>query len=249
MAESVPWYYMWSENYRFFYEMMKDSVKEPNFQMCPIEIPQSQFDSELYQTEGKHFWHGSLIKVNTILDCLKKAKEEGKPYILFTDIDIIVKPGVYADLEPYMKEGVDMVFLKEGSTVNIGFMLFRVCEEVVNFWKEVSVKMVEKHEIDQLYVNQMLPSYSGKYAIFNDKAFTLSNMWDGTTEYKVLQLLCSCLGKEYNMAEKIFNAAQHIDVQPYMKYVNQEIIPYIYEFQDFLHRKYQESRNQAAVNS
>ena len=247
MTNPIPWYYMWSENYRFFYEILKDYVKESEFIMSPIEIPQERFDSELYQSEDKHFWHGSLIKVNAVIDSLTESQKNGHPYILFTDIDIIVKPGIYAEMKPYMESGIDMVYLKEGSTVNIGFMLLRVCSEVIDFWNQVRLKMIDNVGIDQNYINKMLPNYSGKHGTFDDQVFTLSNMWNRTTEYKVLQLLCSCLGKEYNMAEKIFSAAQHINVEPYMKYVKPDIIPYIYAFQEYIYRQHKQGEH--AVNS
>ena len=244
---SIPWFYMWSEGYRVFYEIMKDTVKEDAFIMKPIEIPQSRFDSELYQVEGGHFWEGSLIKVQTLISSLESAIESNNPYILFTDIDLVVKPGVYDVLKPYMDNQYDMVFLKEGGHLNIGFILLRATPDVLKYWKEIEVLVREKGGLDQTYVNQTIERFPGKYTHFDEQIITCSNTWDCSSPYVVLQVLCSCLGKEFNMAEKIFSSAQHHDIQPYMQYVPETIYPFIYRFQELLYESHQEIK--AAPNS
>jgi hypothetical protein len=231
---------MWSESYRIFHEMMKDFIKDPEFVAKPLEIPQSRFDSELYKVDGKHFWEGSLIKVDSLLACLRDASANKDRYILFTDIDLIVKPGVYKALEPYMKEDYDMVFLKEDAHLNIGFLLLKPTEEVIEYWEMIRKKMIETPGLDQNYVNETIHSFSGRFTHFDENIFTCSSTWDTTTNYVVMQVLCSCLGKEFNMAEKIFTMAQNIEMQPYMQYVKPEIIPYIYEFQEYLFRSHQD---------
>lgn len=238
--EQIPWYYMWSKSYHLFYELLKDSVKEPEFTMTPIEVEQSRFDSELYQIQGEHFWQGSLIKVDTLLECLKTATDEGKPYILFTDIDIIVKPGVFAGIKPYMDDQYDMVFLKEGDHMNIGFLLLRVIPDVIAFWQQIRSLVQESGGLDQSCVNQTLPGFNGKHTSFDNQIFACTNTWDRSKPFVVLQLLCSRFGrdqgveKECNMAEKIFSAAQLVNMEPYMKYVDPSIIPFIYKVQEII---------------
>ena len=216
----IPWYYIWSENYRIFHEIMKDSIKYPEFELSPIEIPQERFDSELYKNEGQHFWYKSLIKVDTILDCLKKGHEQSKPYILFTDIDIVVRENIYKDVKGFMDKSVDMVFMKEGSIMNIGFMLLRVSDEVYSFWQLIRSKMIEKDGLDQIYVNAELPCYRGKYTCFNENDFILSNRWNvnNTPTYKVIQVLCSNPDKVCNMVEKMLSMCVLMDMRPYMKH-------------------------------
>ena len=230
----VPWYFMWSENYRFFYEILKDRMKEPEMELRPIEIPQSRFDSELYQyseDKAKHFWHGSFIKVDCVIKSLEECEE---PYMLFSDIDIITQPGVYAGLKPYMEEGYDMVYLKEGEHTNIGFMLLKK-EPGLKFWRAVKQAMIDDLELDQYYVNRLLPKFEGKWGHFSQDIFLCSNGWQGQKSWAMIQLLCSCLSKEFNMAEKVFYMAQHINnLNDYMPYVKPEIIPYIYKFQELL---------------
>jgi hypothetical protein len=219
---------------------MKDFIKDPEFVLKPLEIPQSRFDSELYKVDGKHFWQGSLIKLDTLLECLKEGIANKDPYILFTDIDLIVKPGVYKALELYLEGDYDMVFLKEDTHLNIGFMLLKANEKVIEYWTMIRRKMIEHSGLDQEYVNQTIHSFSGRFTHFDENIFTCSSTWDTTTNYVVMQVLCSNLGKEFNMAEKIFTMAQNMEMQPYMQYVKPEIIPYIYEFQDYLFRSHQE---------
>lgn len=235
---SIPWYYMWSDTYKFFHELFKDSMKESEFQVHPIYIPQERFDAELYKS-SIHFWYGSFIKVDTILECLEAAKE---PYIVFSDIDIVVQGSVHDMIKPYMEKGVDMVYMKEGETANIGFMLLRVCPEVIGFWKRVKESMLQSMDLDQNYVNILLKTYDGSAEYFPSELCLNSNYHDAEKPYTVLQLVCSCLGKQYNIAEKIFYAAQYKDIQPYMKYVNEDTIPFIYDIQEILIRTYAEMR-------
>ena len=228
----IPWYYIWSDNYRIFHEIMKDSIKYPEFELSPIEIPQERFDSELYSKEGSHFWRGSCIKLNYILECLKKAKEESKPYILFTDIDIIVRANIYSDLIPYMDNQDDMVFIKEGNGINFGFMFLRACDKVIDFMDKViyHLKYVDKELMDQQCVNKLLVSYTGKYTCFDENYFTLSNVWNGSLSCKVIQVLCDGLIKEYNIIEKIVCISQLINIKPYMKYISAESMQKIEQF-------------------
>lgn len=242
---TLAWYYMWSDNYRFFHEIVKDSVKDSQISLKPIEIAQSRFDRELYKVEGKHHWEGSCIKIDLLLDKLHEAAGNNEPYILFTDVDLIVKAGVYSALMSYIDDDYDMVFLKEGEQLNIGFLLLKTSKVTIDFWKSIRRMMVEKEGWDQAYVNQAISTFSGSHTVFDDQIFTCSNTWNGRTDFVIMQVLCSCLGKELNMAEKIFSSAQHIDVQPYMKYVKEDIIPYIYRFQEILARSHQEMKKDA----
>jgi len=246
---TIPFYFMWSKEYRFFYEILKATVKDSRLPLMPIEIDQSVFDRELYQIENEHFWQGSLIKVNTILDTLNTASSK---YIIFSDIDCIFKAKLYDTILPYIEAENDIVYLKESRHINIGFMLFRVCPEVISFWELIKAKMIENPTLDQKYVNELMVDYPGKWSCFDDQLFACSNTWDGKTDFAMLQLLCSCLGKEFNMAEKIFYSAQHINIEPYMQYVKPEIIPFIYRFQEILvrsHKKEDESKTNSAVNT
>jgi hypothetical protein len=236
---------MWSEDYRMFYEMIKDQIKDSRLPLVPMEIDQAVFNKDLYQIKDQHFWRGSLIKVDAILNVLKAATPDS--YIIFTDIDCIFKPTLYNAVLPYIEAGNDMCFLIESNHVNIGFMLFRVCLDVITFWEMIRAKMIENPILDQTYVQELLPNYLGKWCFFDDQLLSCSNMWKAEKPFAMIQLLCSCLGKELNMAEKIFYAAQHINMEPYMKFVKPDIIPFIYKFQEILMES--QKRQRAAANT
>jgi len=240
----ISWYYMWSDKYRIFHELLQETMKEPEFTLSPIYIEQSVFDMELYKDTTKHAWDSSLIKVNSILDSLNN---ESGSYLLFTDIDIVIKPTVYKNIKQYMDDGQTIVFLEEGNHLNIGFMLMKVCPEVVDFWTSVKNNILHTPGLDQDYVNSLIKLYKGKWTKFHNQQFTCSNTWDQTTEFSILQTLSSCLGKEFDFAEKIFSVAQFIDINKHMQYVPQNIIPYIEQFQELVFRSHQELSS--AVNS
>jgi len=232
---SVPWYYMWSEKYRFFHELFNNTMKEPEFIVNPIHIDQSFFDKNLHQTEGTHAWNGCTLKIDLLIERLETSSH---PYILFTDIDIIAKNNIYKNLKPHIDSDEDMVFLQEGGHLNIGFILLKVSKEVIDFWKLVKSKMLETPAHDQQYVNDLIKIYRGKWGKFDQQIFTCSNLWDCTTEFSIMQLVSSDLGKDFDLAEKIFCTAQQIEVQDYMQYVPQDIIPFIYRFQELLYQSY-----------
>ena len=235
----IPWYYMWSQKYVFFHHLLQDEMKDSGLRFEPIFIDQAVFDKNLYQLEG-HPWTGSNLKVDTIIETLKKAEQNKDPYILFTDIDIVVKSGIYDKLQPYIEAGTSMVFLKEGEHLNIGFMLFKVCPDVLAFWELVKAKVSEGPTVlDQSYVNNLVNEFPGMWSHFDRQTFTCTNIWDGKTPFVMIQLLSSCLGKEFDFAEKIFYAAQYTQIENYMKYVPEDIVPFIYRFQEILVRSHQ----------
>jgi hypothetical protein len=222
-------------------------MKEPELKLCPIEIPQDRFDSELYQHEvekGRHFWYGSYIKVNAVIESLEKATTD---YIIFSDIDIVVKPGVYGVLKTYMDNEYDMVYLAEGTWCNIGFMLMRTNGKALEFWKSVRSAMEAEMDLDQKYVNKLIETFDGRWGKFELKDMICMNEWDGESPFKILQLLCSNLSKEYNMAEKIFYMAQQMELNEYMQYLDEDILPYIYGFQEILMRQWAREKENAST--
>ena len=231
---SIPWYYMWSEKYRFFHELFLDTMKEPEFLVTPIHIDQSYFDSNLYKIEGKHSWNGCSLKIDLLIDRLETASSS---YIIFSDIDIIAKDNIYKNLKVHIDNNDTMVFLQEGSegnNINIGFILLKVCPEVIEFWKLVKTKMNEIPGHDQEYTNNLIKEYKGKWTRFHDQIFTCSNIWKGRIPFSIMQPLSSCLGKEFDFAEKIYSSGQVCDIQKYVQYIPPNIIPYVLKFQELI---------------
>jgi len=228
---------MWSQKYAFFHHMLQNDMKDSELTLEPIFIEQSFFDAKLHQKEGDHAWSGCSMKIDLLIDKLKAAKE---PYILFTDVDVVVKPGIYTKLKDHMDKGDTMVFLKEGEHLNIGFVLLKVCSEVLDFWELVKATIDDKGGHDQAHVNDLIKGYPATWTTF-DRLFCCSNTWDGGP-FLVIQPLCSNLGKEFNFAEKVFYAAQYTNVETYMKYVPEDIVPFIYRFQEILIRSHQQAK-------
>ena len=228
MAASVPWYYIWTKEKTFFNEMIKTEIKESNLCLESIFVDQPTMTT----------------RVDMLLQRLRDNLDKA-PYILFTDVDIIIKPGLYDALAPYLASDSSMVFLNEGSGVNLGCMILKVCSEVIAFWERVQGAMAEKSSSDTVSVNELLPDYNGKWSQFDNQIFISNNTWNGISPFIVLYFLSSGASNELHFAEKIFYSAQHMNVDPYMKYVPEEIIPFIYTFQELLFKSYQEAKKEA----
>ena len=235
MSSQIPWYYKWTESERFFHEIMRATVSaQPEFELRPILNDEN--------------------KVDTIIHALIECQAKSNQYMLFTSNDLIVKPGVYAALKQHIDAGNEMTFLNDDCNGSMGFMLLKVTQEVIGFWKTVRSGMGDKTELDELSA-EVLASYPGSWAYLDHKVFTFTNTIDPLQSYVVLQLPSSRIGvdegleKEFGAAEKIFVAAQHMDVEPYMQYVSEDIIPFIYRFQEIIIRTYQESKKDISVVS
>ena len=107
-----------------------------------------------------------------------------------------------------------------------------VCKEVIDFWKNIR-EMVRQGGLDQDHVNDVMPTYSLPWGKFDDKAFTCSNRWDGT-KFSVIQTLSSTVSKEDDIAEKIYSFSLFLNVEPYMKYVPETILPYVAKIQQIV---------------
>jgi len=232
---------MISDDYRVFKEILQDSVKEP-FEFISIDIPQGRLNSELYKSQkvipDSKPWNNSRIRIESILLSLYESRES--QYLLFTDVDILVRPGLHDALKPYMQDGYEMVFSKKDDGIlGLNFMLLKISEVVKEFWSDIHTQMQNVEGLDRDFVNKSIKNFQGKYTTFDEQVFTTPTRWNQKAEYIMMHMDCSQLGKELNMAEKLFNMAQHIVLEPYMQYVNEDIIPYIYEFQELLYKSHQ----------
>jgi hypothetical protein len=240
VKEMIPWHCMISDDYRVFKEIINDSVKE-SFELIFYDIPQGRLNSELYRFEAltkSQPWKNSQIRIEHILLSLYESRESD--YLLFTDIDILVRPGLHAALKPYMQDGYDMVFSKKhNGALGLNFMLLKTSEVVKEFWSDILKQMHNLEGLDRDFVNESIKTFQGKYTSFDEQLFTTPTTWNQKADYIIMHMDCSQLGKELNMAEKLFNMAQHIVLEPYMQYVNEDIIPYIYEFQELLYKSHQ----------
>ena len=126
-----------------------------------------------------------------------------------------------------------MVFLDDESKPCSSLMLLKVCPEVIDFFKNLK---------EPIRIHELITQYTGKWALLDNQLFTTSTIWNMKNEFSIMKPLTSNLGKEFDFAEKIFTMGQHVNLDPYMQYVPEEIIPFIYKFQELLYLSYQESR-------
>jgi hypothetical protein len=201
---SVPWFYLWSD--KLYDIILQDTVQ--GFALHSI------------QSEANTLSERAAL----IVDCLKKTSE---PYILFSDSDIVVKPGLSEELS---KLTDDMVFL-EGpkGKLQTGFMYLKVSSDVIDFWNSVT------------NLEDNLQAFKGTWSKFSKK-FVTTDTWDKTSDFYILQVIPTDLGREYNFAEKVFTMAQHLDFQKYMEYVPENIVPFIYKIQELLFLTHKEMK-------
>ena len=227
---SISWYYIWSEKYRFFHELFQEFMKETTFIVKPIHIDQLAFDQNAHEIEKR--W------IDILINCLENSDTS---YIIFSDVDIIVKSDIYKNLRRHVEENQTMVFLQEGSKLNIRYMLLKVCPEVIEFWKRIRETMQGSDKC-QDHLNTLITGYSEKWSKFDDQIFACSTTWTMERPFSILVLLSSSLGKEMDFAEKIFTAAQHLNVEPCMKYLPENAIQSIYTYQELLYLSYKEAK-------
>lgn len=219
----LPWYYKWTESERFFHEIIQATVS-----------PQREIELRPMLNDES--------KVETIIHSLVEAQAKSNQYLIFSNNDLIIKAGVYDALKPYIDAGNDMAFLNDDCSGSLGFVLLKVSQEVIGFWKTVNPSINKVSP-------EILASYPGSWAYLDHKAFTFTHAIDSSSPFVVLQLPSSDIGtdenlqKEFNMAERVFVSAQHMDIEPYMKHVAEDIIPFIYRFQEILIRSYQDAAN------
>jgi len=259
---SIPWVYIWSDEYRVFHEYFHNTMREFEFRLVPFQTEVQTDNTGQWnflklkvlldtlegglQTDNTGQWN--FLKLKVLLDTLEGGLQtNSNQYIVFSDIDGIVKKDIYKAIKTYIDANDTMVFLQEDDKINTGFMLLKVCPEVIDFWLRIQKKMNETPENHHVYLNELIKEYKGKWTSFHPQKFTCTTTWDQTTDFSFLLPISSGLGKDLDFAEKLFVSAQHIDIQPYMKYVPESIYPSIYRFQELLYESHQEIK--AAPNS
>jgi hypothetical protein len=162
-------------------------------------------------------------KAELIVSSLKSTSE---PYIIFSTSDMIVKPEFLSEIS---KNDKDMIFIAgPKGELQTGVLYLKNTSDVIDFW--TSVESLES-----------ISEFKGKWSNFSDKCKT-TETWDKMSEFSLLHLISSGFGKEFDFAEKLFTMAQHIELQPYMQYVPEDIIPFIYKIQELLFLTHKEMK-------
>ena len=199
---STPWVYFYSEE--LYNKVMQDTVK--GFNLKGIQ-------SDTFAD-----------KASKIVEFLRQSDA---PYIIVSDSDLVIKPGVENELSD-LKD--DMVFLSGPSnTFNTGLMRLKVSPDVIQFWETIT------------NLDESLPNFKGSISKFSNK-FVSSDTWDRQTDFYVLKVIPTNLGNEYNFAETVFTMAQYMDFQKYMEYVPEDVVPFIYKIQELLFLTHKEMK-------
>ena len=172
MSNLLPYYFLWSDNYKIFADILKNCIALHSnlFEVRDDYIPQEIFDKHLNHEKGAHFLQGCYLKVKKIKTLLETLPEHS--YFIFSDADILVTPNpILKDLlELYMKSNVDLVFMRETRNNpfnNVGFGLYKVCQENRDLMSTVWQMAIETPEgLDGSLTNEALASYKGVYVQF-----------------------------------------------------------------------------------
>jgi hypothetical protein len=179
-----------------------------------------EFDLKPIQSDSTSFKERAELIVTSL-------QSTNAPYIVFSSSDIIVKPEFFKEVS---KISDDMVFLDDPKgSFQTDILYLKNTSDVQKFW--ASVTTIEESILD----------FKGKWSKFSKKCVS-TDTWDKMTEFSILHLISSGFGKEFDFAEKIFTMAQHIELQPYMQYVPEDVIPFIYKIQELLFLTHKEMK-------
>jgi len=172
METKIPYYFIWSQSYEYFAQMLKQCIAcySNILEDRSIFVEQSVFDEKIYKTPNAHFLQGCFIKLEKTYELLCTLPENS--YFIFSDADVILFPNKKLNelLNLYIATDIDIVFMREGAssrTYNIGFSLIKVCDENRRLFQTVLELCKESpNELDQTLVNKALKSYNGTYHFF-----------------------------------------------------------------------------------
>ena len=165
-------------------------------------------------------------RAELIVNSLKSTSE---PYIVFSASDIIVRSAVASEISSIED---DMVFIGGANgLLQMEFLYLKNSSDVIEFWSS----------LDETTLEENISRFKGTWSKFTNKCQT-TETWDKISEFNLLVLVSSGFGKEFDFAEKIFTMAQHIELQPYMQYVPEDIVPFIYKIQELLFLTHKEMK-------
>lgn len=180
----IPYYYIWSDNYKMFAEILKVGIAQyPTVLEDKGEyIPQEYFDKHLNKEPG-HFLCGCFLKLYKTYSLLKTLPENS--YFIFSDADILILPQKKLEdlLRLYINIEADIVFMRESidsTFANVGFSLIRVCEANRKLF-EHAIQESQKHpkDLDGTLLNQALDHYTGSLFLFPSEFVMTSSTFIG----------------------------------------------------------------------
>jgi hypothetical protein len=168
-------------------------------------------------------------KATLIVNTLNKSSE---PAIIFSVSDIIVKSEFLSEVSGIQGE---MVFIDgPNGELQTELLYLKNNTDVLEFWNTVA-------NSDNTTISEAIKGFKGKWSKFSKKCQT-TNTWNNISEINILVLISSGFGKEFDFAEKIFTMAQHIELQQYMQYVPEDVVPFIYKIQELMFLTHKEMK-------
>jgi len=220
---TFSWYYIYSPKYEIFHQILYNCIGNTSFHVVPVFVPQEAFQN-LYNPREKHFFSGSVLKIELIVEALKANPNK---HILCSDADIIVNnPEAFSRyLESYTQ--YDITFMKDNIHNNdlcAAFGFLKSSPVVIEFFKSVLCEIRETNGLDQTIMNRLLPSFKGSVGCFSMPEVIQSNLATTETPFYVIQLLCSNNNTyEQNMYEKLVTAAALFDISDVLHLVPVEV--------------------------
>lgn len=220
---TFSWYYIYSPKYEIFHQILYNCIGNTSFNVVPVFVPQEAFQN-LYNPDEKHFFSGSVLKMDLIIKALKANPDK---HVVCSDADMIVNnpDALSRYIESYTQ--YDISFMKDNlhnDDLCAAFGLFKSCPLVIEFFESVVREIQDTNDLDQTIVNRRLPSFKGSVGCFSMPEIIQSNLASTATPFYVIQLLCSNNNTyEQNMYEKLVTAACLFDISDVLHLVPVEV--------------------------
>jgi hypothetical protein len=164
----MKWYFFYTPNYHFYKNHIETRLANSKFTAEPILV------KELVLSDTLHHFLNNTIKVELVLDCIKKNMGS---HIIFSDATIYINDKInefYDYIDAKTNTDYDMYFTKEYGHNNIGYILLNCNDATLMFWENVLTTMNEKIKNniithDQVQVNILLENATVKAYTFEQE--------------------------------------------------------------------------------
>lgn len=227
--EKIDWYYIYSQRYYPFHLYLQDKIPKDIFEPKGVFIDQSVFEKHLYKNEGKHFFHGITIKIETIIQILeKRIEEKNTSSFFFSDCDILIGDLASTHLKLFVEveSPFDIWFQKEyldSDIINPGFMLIKPSVLTLLFWKNILIMMKAQDKMEMNAINDLVKEKTINYSFFPLEIVNSSITAKGP-HFAVHHILCNGIDSETDMRTK-FSSAYSVN-HPMTTYLQQTFMKY-----------------------
>jgi hypothetical protein len=108
---------------------------------------------------------------------------------------------------------------------NIGFAFIKSTPETIAFFKTVYDTIKKTNGQDQIIVNELLPTFSGRHGFYKFDKITQTNKHILKDQYYILQLLCSNTETyEKNLFEKLVSVVKVLDITDLLHLIPDDVL-------------------------